>query len=143
VAVSGSAAALEEAEKRFKEAGARRFMRLQVAGPYHSPFMKEAAEEFSLSLDKVAFRDPEIPVFSNVTGKQMQSGEEAKTLAHKHILEGVRWTSEEAAIALLEPELLLEVGPGRVLQGLWRDAGFAIPCRLAGTVAEIDELAKE
>jgi [acyl-carrier-protein] S-malonyltransferase len=140
VAVSGSAAALEEAEKRFKEAGAKRFIRLQVAGPYHSPFMKEAAEEFSRFLEKVTFKDPVIPIFSNVTGKQMRSGEEAKSLAHRHILEGVRWTSEEAAIARLEPELLLEVGPGRVLQGLWRDAGIAIPCRLAGTAAEIDEL---
>jgi [acyl-carrier-protein] S-malonyltransferase len=143
VAVSGSAAALEEAEKRFKEAGAKRFMRLAVAGPYHSPFMKEAAEEFSLSLDKVRFKDPAIPIFSNVTGKQMQSGEEAKALAHRHILEGVRWTDEEAAISLLQPAALLEVGPGKVLQGLWKDTGSAIPCYGAGTAGEIDKLAKE
>jgi len=142
VAVSGSAAALEEAEKRFKEAGAKRFMRLQVAGPYHSPFMKDAAAEFDAHLDKVRFNDPQIPLFSNVTGKQMQSGEEAKALAHRHILEGVRWTDEEAALARLQPESLLEVGPGKVLQGLWKDTGSAIPCYGAGTLAEIDALAK-
>jgi [acyl-carrier-protein] S-malonyltransferase len=143
VAVSGSAAALEEAEKRFKEAGAKRFMRLQVAGPYHSPFMKEAAAEFDAHLDKVRFNDPVIPIFSNVTGKQILGGEEAKTLAHRHILEGVRWTDEEAALSLLQPEALLEVGPGKVLQGLWKDTGSAIPCYGAGTAAEINELAKE
>jgi [acyl-carrier-protein] S-malonyltransferase len=142
VAVSGSAAALEEAEKRFKEAGAKRFMRLQVAGPYHSPFMKEAAAEFDVHLDKARFNDPAIPIFSNVTGKQMQSGEEAKALAHRHILEGVRWTDEEAAIALLRPEALLEVGPGKVLQGLWKDTGSEIPCYGAGTAAEINEITK-
>ncbi|MDR1802666.1 MAG: ACP S-malonyltransferase [Treponema sp.] len=142
VAVSGSAAALEEAEKRFKEAGAKRFMRLQVAGPYHSPFMKEAAAEFDAHLDKVRFNDPAIPIFSNVTGKQMHSGEEAKALAHRHILEGVRWTDEEASIALLAPEALLEVGPGKVLQGLWKDTGSAIHCCGAGTAAEIEELSK-
>jgi [acyl-carrier-protein] S-malonyltransferase len=142
VAVSGSAAALEEAEKRFKEAGGKRFMRLQVAGPYHSPFMKEAAEEFDAHLDKVSFNDPAIPIFSNVTGKQMHSGEEAKALAHRHILEGVRWTDEEAALALMQPEALLEVGPGKVLQGLWKDTGSAIPCHGAGTAAEIEELLK-
>jgi len=142
VAVSGSAVALEEAEKRFKEAGAKRFMRLQVAGPYHSPFMKEAAAEFDAHLDKARFSDPGIPVFSNVTGRQIQSGEEAKALAHRHILEGVRWTDEEAALALLQPEALLEVGPGKVLQGLWKDTGSEIPCHGAGSAAEINELTK-
>jgi [acyl-carrier-protein] S-malonyltransferase len=142
VAVSGSAAALEEAEKRFKEAGAKRFMRLQVAGPYHSPFMKEAAVEFDAHLDKARFNDPAIPIFSNVTGRQIHSGEEAKALAHRHILEGVRWTDEEAAIALLAPEALLEVGPGKVLQGLWKDTGSGIPCHGAGSAVEIDNLSK-
>ena len=142
VAVSGSAAALEEAEKRFKEAGAKRFMRLQVAGPYHSPFMKDAAAEFDTHLDKVRFNDPAIPIFSNVTGKQISGGEEARALAHRHILEGVRWTDEEAAIALLQPEALLEVGPGKILQGLWKDTGSPIPCYGAGTATEIEELLK-
>ena len=142
VVVSGSAAALEEAEKRFKEAGARRFMRLEVAGPYHSPFMKKAAEEFEACLEKVEFNDPAIPVFSNVSGRQIQSGAEAKDLARLHILEGVRWTDEEAAIAALEPELILEAGPGRVLQGLWKETGSPVPCHGAGTAEEINNLAE-
>ena len=143
VAVSGSADALEEAEKRFKEAGARRFMRLAVAGPYHSPFMKSAAEEFDAALEKVKFNDPAIPFFSNVTGKKVNGGAEAKALAHRQILEGVRWTDEEAAIAMLKPEALFEVGPGKVLQGLWKDTENAIPCYGAGTLAEIDALSKQ
>jgi len=140
VVVSGSAAALEEAEKRFKEAGAKRVMRLQVAGPFHSPFMKEAAETFAQILDKVAFNNPEIPLFSNVTGKQIQSGEEAKALASRQIVESVRWTDEEASLALLQPQALLEAGPGKVLQGLWRDTGSEVPCYAAGTAVEINEL---
>ena len=140
VAVSGSADALEEAEKRFKEAGAKRFMRLAVAGPYHSPFMKDAAAEFDIALDKIEFKDPVLPLFSNVTGKQINSATEAKALAHKHILQGVRWTDEEASIALLQPGTLLEVGPGKVLLGLWKETGSTISCHAAGTVADINEL---
>ena len=140
VVVSGSAAALNEAEKRFLEAGAKRFMRLEVAGPYHSPFMKQAAEEFNSFLDMVKYSDPLIPVFSNVSGKRITSGSEAKALSRRHILEGVRWTDEENSIALLEPEMLLETGPGRVLQGLWRQTKNDIPCYSAGTAAEINEL---
>ena len=143
VVVSGSAAALAEAESRFKEAGAKRVLRLQVAGPFHSPFMKEAAQAFAPILEKVTFSDPAIPLFSNVTGKQVQSGAEAKTLALRQIIEGVRWTDEEAAFAGLQPEALLEAGPGKVLQGLWKDTGSEVPCYAAGTAADINELTKE
>jgi len=143
VAVSGSAAALAEAEKRFKEAGARRFMRLAVAGPYHSPFMKEAADAFAPYLEKVHFNDPKIPIFSNVTGKQVLSGAEAKALAVKQIVEPVRWTDEEALMVKFEPKELLETGPGKVLQGLWKDLGNSIPCYSAGTAVEIDELYRD
>jgi [acyl-carrier-protein] S-malonyltransferase len=139
VAVSGSATALAEAEKRFKEAGAKRFMRLAVAGPYHSPFMKEAADAFAPYLEKINFIDPKIPIFSNVTGKQVMTGAEAKGLAIKQIVEPVRWTDEEVLMAKFEPKKLLETGPGKVLQGLWKDLGSAIPCYSAGTAAEIDE----
>ena len=142
VVVSGSAAALAEAEKRFKEAGAKRVLRLQVAGPFHSPFMKEAAEAFAPVLEKVSFNDPAIPFFSNVTGKQVNNGAEAKTLALKQIVESVRWTDEEAALADLQPEALFETGPGKVLQGLWKDTGSAVPCYGAGTAADITEFIK-
>jgi [acyl-carrier-protein] S-malonyltransferase len=138
--VSGTFAALSEAEKRFKEAGAKRFIRLQVAGPFHSPFMKEAADAFAPVLESVTFHDPRIAVFSNVTGKRIQSGNEAKALAPRQICEGVRWTEEEAAIAALNPDAVFETGPGKVLQGLWRDAGSAVPCYGAGTAEEVDEL---
>jgi [acyl-carrier-protein] S-malonyltransferase len=104
--------------------------------------MKDAAEEFDTALDKIEFKEPAIPLFSNVTGKQIGSAAEAKALAHRHILEGVRWTDEEASIASTQPELLLEVGPGKVLQGLWKDTGSSIPCYAAGTAADINEFTK-
>ncbi|MDR1505585.1 MAG: ACP S-malonyltransferase [Treponema sp.] len=141
--VSGTAPALAEAEKRFKKAGARRFIRLEVAGPFHSPFMKEAAEAFAPALEKVAFKDPEIALFSNVTGNRVQSGAEAKSLALRQICEGVRWTDEEAALAAFNPDAVFEAGPGKVLQGLWRDTGSKVPCRPAGTVDAINELTAE
>ncbi|MDR0323609.1 MAG: ACP S-malonyltransferase [Treponema sp.] len=148
--VSGSAAALLKAENLFKEAGARRFLRLKVAGPFHSPFMKEAALAFAPALEKITFNDPAVALFSNVTGKQIKSGAEAKALCLRQITEGVRWTDEEAAIAELLPDLqtaegrhlLLEVGPGKVLQGLWKDTGSSVPLFTAGTAAEISEITK-
>ena len=76
--VSGTDAALAELETAAKEAGARRVVRLKVAGPFHSPLMQEAADNFEKFLADVKFNDPKIPLFSNVTGKLATSGEEIK-----------------------------------------------------------------
>jgi [acyl-carrier-protein] S-malonyltransferase len=142
--VSGTAAALAEAEKRFKEAGARRVLRLQVAGPFHSPLVADAADAFRPALETVTFNDPKIPLFSNVTGKRIASGAEAKQLALAQITGPVRWLAEEAAITAADGfEACLEAGPGRVLQGLWRDSGSAIPCYAAGTLEFIAKIGKE
>ncbi|MDR2314155.1 MAG: ACP S-malonyltransferase [Spirochaetaceae bacterium] len=141
--VSGSAAALAEAEARFKEAGARRVVRLQVAGPFHSALMEGAARAFAPALEQTVFKDPGIPFFSNVTGGPVQTGKELKELALRHITQGVLWTEEEAAIAALKPGAVLETGPGRVLQGLWRETGTDIPVYGAGTLEEILSCIKE
>ncbi|MDR1174174.1 MAG: ACP S-malonyltransferase [Treponema sp.] len=138
--VSGTSKALSEAEKRFREAGARRVVRLAVAGPFHSPLMKEAAEEFRPVLEQVTFKDPVIPFYSNVTGTKIKSGEEIKRLALLQITSPVRWVDEEKAInAAGGFAQVLEAGPGTVLQGLWKEIS-GIPCLGAGTVEEIELL---
>jgi [acyl-carrier-protein] S-malonyltransferase len=134
--VSGTEAALAEAEKRFKDAGGRRFVRLPVSGPFHSPFMKAAADKFSTILQNVTFNAPKIPFFSNVTGKEVFDGAEAKKLALRQITSPVRWTDEEAEIQKLPLEAVLEVGPGAVLSGLWRDSGSTLECFPAGKLAD-------
>jgi [acyl-carrier-protein] S-malonyltransferase len=144
LAVSGTAVALAEAETRFKEAGVKRVIRLQVAGPFHSPLMADATEAFRPMLEAVTFRDPVTAVFSNVTGKKINSGDEAKKLALLQITSPVRWVEEESAIAVCGCEACLEVGPGKVLQGLWKDSapadGSGIPVFAAGTAEDISKL---
>jgi [acyl-carrier-protein] S-malonyltransferase len=133
--VSGTAGALAKAEEAFKAAGARRVIRLKVAGPFHSPLMAAAGEEFGAVLQGVQFADPRIPLFSNVTGRRVETGAEAKRCAVAHISQAVRWTDEEAAIAAFfasSPAVLnlVEVGPGKVLTGLWADSkqnGLCVP----------------
>jgi [acyl-carrier-protein] S-malonyltransferase len=139
--VSGTATALTEAETRFKEAGAKRVIRLQVAGPFHSPLLAEVTEAFGPVLEGVTFNDPKLPIYSNVTGKQIVSGAEAKKLALAQITSPVRWVNEESAISAMGGfEACLEVGPGKVLQGLWKDSGTEVPCYAAGTIEDINKL---
>ena len=128
--ISGTYDGLEAAEKAFAEAGARRCVRLAVAGPFHSPLMQKAADEFEKAIADVTFNDPKIPLFSNVTGKQVMSGEEAKKSAVLHLTNPVRWTDEEAVLGAMMTEdagsewKVIEVGPGRVLGGLWKQTEF-------------------
>ena len=136
--VSGTAEGLDTAERLCKEAGAKRFIRLAVAGPFHSPLMRGAAEEFSAVLQDVPFNDPVIPIFSNVTGKRLLTGEEAKKNAVLHLTHPVRWLEEEREIAALaNAATLLEIGPGMTLCNLWRDSGCAGNCRPTGTAEQL------
>lgn len=130
--ISGTFDALEKAEAAAKEAGARRAVRLAVAGPFHCPLMSLAAEKFEQAISAVQFNDPKITLFSNVSGKQETSGANAKKSAVLHLTNPVRWTDEEAVLAQLiqsgksngEEWNLFEPGPGQVLSGLWAKTEF-------------------
>lgn len=129
--VSGTFEALAQVEDECKKAGARRVVRLAVAGPFHSPLMQKAADEFAKVVEKISFADPRIPLFSNVTGKQVLSGEEAKKNAVLHLTNPVLWTDEENILGAtitgdsLHKWQLLETGPGKVLTGLWKDCEYS------------------
>ena len=91
--------------------------------------MQKAADQFGEFLSSVNFADPKIPLFSNVTGKRAVSGDEVKSSAVLHLTHSVLWTDEEAVLASLIKEdggewQLLEVGPGKVLSGLWGQTSF-------------------
>ena len=127
--LSGTKDGLEKAGEALKAAGAKRYIPLKVAGPFHSPLMQRAADQFEKVLDELHFNNPKFPIFSNVSGKQVQSAEEAKVNCIKHLTHPVLWTSEESEIAEFcaknasDEFKFLEVGPGKVLNGLWRDSG--------------------
>lgn len=122
--VAGTNEGLAKVEEAAKEAGARRCVRLAVAGPFHSPLMQRAADNFKAALEPYTFCDPKITLFSNVTGKKVTEGAPAKVSAVDHLTNPVRWTDEEAVLADLikssgDQWAVLEVGPGKVLAGLW------------------------
>lgn len=128
--VSGTADALAQVEAKAKEAGAKRALRLAVAGPFHSPLMQEAADNFEKAIAGVEFKNPEKILFSNVTGNEAKSGEEIKKNAVLHLTNPVRWTDEEKVLNDLiksdgDEWVLIEPGVGNVLTGLWGKSGFA------------------
>lgn len=145
--ISGTFDALEKAEAAAKEAGARRAIRLAVAGPFHSPLMQRAADEFEKAIAGVTFNNPTKTLFSNVSGKEEKSGENAKKNAVLHLTHPVLWTDEEDVLAALIKAdsgewKLLEPGPGQVLSGLWAKTAHAesLKCTAVNTADSINSL---
>ena len=146
--VSGTFDGLAAVEAAAKAAGAKRAIRLAVAGPFHSPLMQAAADEFKVALEPYTFSDPGIPLFSNVTGTRVSAGAAAKASAVDHLTNPVRWTDEEKVLADLiaadkdSEWVILEVGPGKVLSGLWAQTalGETLPCTPVNTAEAIGAL---
>ncbi len=141
IVISGPENALDKADELFEKAGALRFVRLKVSGPFHSPLMAAARDELSSYLEEVDFKDPVKPVFSNFTGDRINSGEEAKRGCIEQIVNPVRWVSIEGHLEAMGFDQILEVGPGTVLAGLWKSYTKALRCKPAGTVDAISEVA--
>lgn len=135
--ISGTEADVAAAEEAVKAAGAKRAIRLKVSGAFHSPIMAYARDRFAEAVAPVAFADPKIALFSNVTGKRVSSGIEAKRLAVEQIVSPVRWIDEEASILAEKPIFCAETGPGSVLGGLWKSVGGEVPCYPFGTLDQI------
>lgn len=147
--VGGTAQGLVAAAEAFKAAGVRKTIPLKVSGPFHTPLMEEAREDMERIMKWVTFREPEKPVYSNVTGERITSAAEARRRCLEQLVNPVGWVREERQIVADGANLVIEVGPGKVLQGLWNAVGKTDPewpsdmCRTAGTLEEIEAIARE
>ena len=143
--VSGTAEGLAAAETALKEAGAKRYIRLKVSGPFHCPLMSEARRQFEEVLRGVAFGAPKLPVYSNVTGEVLTTGEEARELCLDQLIRTVLWTPEMESLVRDGASAFLEVGPGTVLGGLWKayaktKEGLEIPMYPAGKLEDFEAI---
>ncbi|MBT3271681.1 MAG: ACP S-malonyltransferase [Spirochaetales bacterium] len=140
IVIAGTSAGLEKADLLFEKAGALRFIRLKVSGPFHSPLMASAAGDLAEYLDDVDFADPTKPVYANVTGRRIVSGDDARKLCIDQITSPVLWVTSELHLLQHEPDKVIEVGPGKVLTGLWKSYTKQLRCLPAGTTADINSL---
>ena len=137
--ISGTADGLQRAEKALKDAGAKRLIRLAVSGPFHSPLMVEARKAFDEALKEYPFDDPQVPVYSNVTGRPISTGAEARELCGRQLVSLVRWVTVEERLLADGFDRFLEAGPGTVLAGLLRALRPDLTCAPAGTLEGIQK----
>jgi [acyl-carrier-protein] S-malonyltransferase len=125
--ISGALKAVEEACTKLTEAGAKRAMILQVGGAFHSPLMEPAREELAAVIEKTTFHQPKCPVYQNVTASAISNPDEIKRNLVAQLTAPVRWTQTMNQMIADGATEVIEVGPGKVLQGLFKkvDRGFA------------------
>lgn len=118
IVISGEKEAVEAVCVRMKEAGAKRALPLPVGGAFHSPLMEPARAELAEGIEKAVFSTPVCPVYQNITAKPSTDPAEIKANLLAQLTSPVRWT--QSVKNMLEDGAchFVELGPGKVLQGL-------------------------
>jgi len=120
VVISGEVAAVEKACEIAKQKGAKRAIRLEVSGAFHSPLMGAANQGLAEALDRTEFRDARCPVVANVDARPTTSGAEIRENLKRQLLSSVRWEESMRRLMQEGAEAFVEVGTGKVLRGLLR-----------------------
>ncbi|SFO76521.1 ACP S-malonyltransferase [Enterovibrio norvegicus] len=118
VVIAGNKEAVERANVLCKEAGAKRALPLPVSVPSHCALMKPAADKLAVALDSIEFSEPSIPVVNNADVAAETDPSAIKSALVRQLYGPVRWTESVEKMAGEGVELLLEMGPGKVLTGL-------------------------
>ncbi len=118
MAISGEVEAVERAVELAKAKGAKRAIQLRVSGAFHTPLMGPAKERMERFLERLEFYPPQVKFFSTVSAQREDMPPRIRELLEDQITSPVRWTKTVESLAALNPEIFLEVGPGKVLSGL-------------------------
>ncbi|MBE7380395.1 MAG: ACP S-malonyltransferase [Leptolyngbya sp. SIO1E4] len=137
VVISGTPEAVEVVLERVK---AKRAVKLNVSGAFHSPLMAPAAREFQGVLNAIEFQTTQVPVLSNVDPTPTTDAETLKQRLAQQMTGSVRW--REISLALPEHgiEQVVEVGPGNVLSGLMKRTAKTLQLVNVGTLAQLSAL---
>ncbi|MDR3094789.1 MAG: ACP S-malonyltransferase [Bacteroidales bacterium] len=118
VVISGTVDAVDAACEKLKEAGAKRVLRLAVGGAFHSPVMEPARVALEQAINETEFLFPVCPVYQNVSAKAIIHPDEIKENLIAQLTAPVRWTQAVQNMIADGATDFIEVGPGKVLQGL-------------------------
>jgi [acyl-carrier-protein] S-malonyltransferase len=126
IVISGSVIGVRKAMELAKELGAKLVKELVVSGAFHSPLMHSAKEKLKEALDMVNIRDAKIPVYANVTAKPVTKAGEIRNLLFEQVTNPVRWDETIVNMHADGATKFVEIGPGKVLQGLVKRTTAAV-----------------
>ncbi|MCB9181989.1 MAG: ACP S-malonyltransferase [Flavobacteriales bacterium] len=118
--ISGALDAVNAACEKLKEAGAKRALVLPVGGAFHSPLMEPARAELATAIEYTPIVDPRCPVYQNVDARPHTDPARIKANLIQQLTAPVRWTQTMQRMLADGANKVVEVGPGKVLQGLFK-----------------------
>ncbi|MAX78816.1 MAG: [acyl-carrier-protein] S-malonyltransferase [Crocinitomicaceae bacterium] len=125
--ISGAIPAVEAACEKMTEAGAKRALLLPVGGAFHSPLMEPARKELEAAINSTPFNDPICPIYQNVTASAITDKEAIKENLIAQLTAPVKWTQTVKQMMEDGASEFIEVGPGKVLQGLVKKVDRKMP----------------
>tara|TARA_B110000305_G_scaffold131298_1_gene146687 strand:- start:1101 stop:1985 length:885 start_codon:yes stop_codon:yes gene_type:complete len=125
--ISGEMNAIDLAIEKLTAAGAKRAIKLPVGGAFHSPLMESAKKELKNVIDHTLFSNPICPIYQNVSGKAVIDAEQIKANLIAQLTAPVKWTQSMKNMLENKNIEVIEVGPGKVLQGLFKKVDRSIP----------------
>ena len=137
IVISGSVPGVRKAMELAKGRGAKLVKELPVSGAFHSPLMESAKSGLQAALEKTVIRDAALPVYANVTAKPVRKADEIRKLLNDQLTSPVRWEETVRNMAADGASLFVEIGPGKVLQGLVKRIEPAATTRGIEKVADI------
>ncbi|QQS37442.1 MAG: ACP S-malonyltransferase [Ignavibacteriales bacterium] len=139
IVISGSVTGVHKAMEICKSNGAKMVKELVVSGAFHSPLMSSAKEKLKEALDATNFYNSKFPVYANVTAQPVNDKEEIKKLLYQQVTSPVRW--EETIQNMVKDGIteFIEIGPGKVLQGLVKRITPEIPYSGIDKFADVEK----
>jgi len=129
--ISGSFEGIDLACKKLTEAGARRALKLQVGGAFHSPLMESAQKELEEAINETIIMEGDCPIFQNFTAQSTADKDQIKKNLINQLTGPVRWTQIMQNMINSNLSEVIEVGPGKVLQGLFKKIDRELPTQSA------------
>lgn len=133
--ISGSIAGIDKACTLLTEAGAKRALKLNVGGAFHSPLMEPAKVELQVAIEATAIQSPVCPIYQNVDAKAYTDPAHIKANLIAQLTGAVRWTQTVQNMLAHGAEAFVEVGPGNVLQGLVKKVDRQVQTSSASIIA--------
>ena len=118
--ISGEATAVDSANQKLSEAGAKRVVELPVSGAFHSPLMEPAKQQLEEAILATRFNQGICPIFQNTTALPTKNINEIKVNLIQQLTASVKWTQTMQNMIKKNIDSVTEVGPGKVLQGLFK-----------------------
>ena len=139
IVITGDKEAVANAAPALKEAGAKRVIPLNVSGPFHSIYLKEAGEKLYEALSKVTLGELKIPYVTNVDASIIKDTERTKELLKEQVYSSVLWEQSVRAMIADGVDIFVEIGPGKTLSGFMRKIDKSVKMFRIGTMEEVEK----